>query len=221
MSLVGAAALLILISVISHYWWTGGEGSRGSAGISPLSMQACRRDRCQAVDLSSVPGIYSHAPAWVIFGAFTFYFGLASVGPYGFAIYRAATRNPGRGGKSAGVSAISTGAIAAVAGTLFLLTAPSELSKGMSMSAGYFLLLAGAGCAIGGGVMLRQWEQEALAMGGGAPMGAPMGAPAGMPMAPGAPAPAAAGPNCPLCGTQARWVPEYSRWWCERDKQYL
>jgi hypothetical protein len=46
------------------------------------------------------------------------------------------------------------------------------------------------------------------------------------PMAPVAPMPAAApvapaAPVCPRCGRPATWIPQYSRWYCGTDQQYL
>ena len=35
------------------------------------------------------------------------------------------------------------------------------------------------------------------------------------------PAPAPAVPNCPRCGQPATWIPQYGRFYCYRDAQYL
>ncbi|HZY71170.1 MAG TPA: hypothetical protein VFF67_09375 [Thermoplasmata archaeon] len=54
----------------------------------------------------------------------------------------------------------------------------------------------------------------------------PMAAPPPMTAGPVAPPPppaasAPAVPNCPRCGKPATWVPQYSRWYCYTDAQYL
>lgn len=51
---------------------------------------------------------------------------------------------------------------------------------------------------------------------------APPVAPAAAP-APAAPAPVAAAPGtpCPRCGRPLTWVPQYNRWYCSTEQQYL
>jgi hypothetical protein len=61
------------------------------------------------------------------------------------------------------------------------------------------------------------------------PYGTPGPVPTGTPMAGGGPAfalppgppPPPAGVVCPRCGQPATWVPQYSRYYCYRDAQYL
>ncbi|MCI4319269.1 MAG: hypothetical protein L3K23_03940 [Thermoplasmata archaeon] len=48
---------------------------------------------------------------------------------------------------------------------------------------------------------------------------APMAAPPSPPPAPASNAPQV--PNCPRCGRPATWIPQYNRWYCYADSQYL
>jgi hypothetical protein len=61
--------------------------------------------------------------------------------------------------------------------------------------------------------------QEVQGYGGSMPSqayGAPMTAPA---PSYGSPAPLA--PNCPRCGRPAQWIPQYGRFYCPTDQQYI
>jgi hypothetical protein len=56
------------------------------------------------------------------------------------------------------------------------------------------------------------------------PYSMPVSSPTMPPMAsqpPMAPSPAAAGPACPRCGRPTTWIPEYSRYYCSTDQQYV
>lgn len=66
------------------------------------------------------------------------------------------------------------------------------------------------------------WSQPAPPpMGAAPPPGlTPYPAPAAPPPPPAATA-APAVPTCPRCGKPATWVPQYSRWYCYTDAQYL
>lgn len=204
MRMAAVGAILLLTSVATKLWWSG-VGIGMGLKVGPLGAEACGGLGCAGFDMGQIGG-----GAWQAVGYLMFIAGLGASVLGLSAVWSAWTRRRiGSARLDLNKMVLRLGAASIVCAIAFAATRPSE-AMGLSMGVGLFLAVIGAGLLVGAALVLRQ-VGRADTDGAASALGAAALAAAAVPH----------GTACTRCGAPMRWIPEYSRFWCDREQIYV
>ena len=150
MWLGAVGAILLLLSVATKLWWSGGGMGMGLK-VGPLGAEACGELGCAGIDMAQIGG-----GAWQGVGYLVFLAGLGTSLLGLGVVWAAWTRKPiGSSRFDLNKMVVRLGAASIVCAIAFAATRPSQ-AVGLSMGVGLYLAVIGAGLLMGATLVLGQ-----------------------------------------------------------------